>query len=152
MKGFYYLLLIVLMSSGIKNTYAQDSTECICCKQTYFIIDSAFSCLKKSNKLLLLVVVNSSSELYQYPGWGILKDQEAIEIAKEKYILLTITMGQIQLSEKFNSVEILQVLTKKGANAFFVVTNEVLFPFNYWESGEERDMVINYLKIGNNPP
>lgn len=152
MKGFYCLLLIVFMSMGIKNSHAQDSTECICCKQTYFIIDSAFSCLKKSNKLLLLVVVNSSSELYQYPGWGILKDQEAIEIAKEKYILLTVTMSQIQLSEKFTSPEILQVLTKKGANAFFVVSNDVLFPFNYWETGEERDMVINYLKIGNNPP
>jgi hypothetical protein len=157
MTIYISILLLALTSCGVKTS--DKNTIGICCDKTYTNIDSALNCFSRTSnnptgydeRLLLIAFVNKDIKANQNLGWDILKDEEIINVAKQKYLLITLDINQTNIPKDQNAPELLEIIKSNKDKTCFVITNSALYPFGNWTADEKKDEIISRLEIGNGP-
>ena len=157
-KTFYIsILFITLTSCGILTS--DKKAVCNCCDKTYTSIDSAQNCVlgtpdtttTAEDRLLLFAFVNKDVEANQNLGWNIIKDQEIIDAAKKKYLLIILDVNKIKIPNGQNAPEFLEIINSHKDNMFFVMTNQALYPIGNWTIDEKKDQILGALHVGAGP-
>ncbi|MDO7852075.1 hypothetical protein [Hymenobacter convexus] len=132
----------------------QAVNSCDCCGTTYTSISVANNCLSKSSssktaaeeKLLLIAFVTKNLKANQELGWTIIGDNQIINLAKQKYLLVTLDANHFQGPAELN-----ELIGKYKNNSFFVIANQSLYPFADWSATDSKEFVISRLVNGNGP-
>ena len=159
MKTTFYISILLLASTSCGVKVSDKNTAGVCCDKTYTNIDSALNCFSRTSnnpsgydeRLLLLAFVNKDIKANQSLGWGILKDEEIINLAKRKYLLTILDINQINIPKDQNAPELIEIIKSNKDKMFFVITNSALYPFGNWLGDEKKDLIIDRLEIGNGP-
>ena len=152
MRKIWNFLFLIILLFGCKNN---STPECNCCEITYENFNDAIECIKENpkessydNRLFLLAFSNESNK----NNWNIINDDEIISIAKRNYILITLAESESEFLNKNGTPELLGIIQKhKNEKLFFVVVNQALYPFADWNDREQKEIIIDRLKIGNGP-
>jgi hypothetical protein len=102
-------------------------------------------------RLFLIAFVHKDNAAYQKSGWNILKDQDIIDVAKQKYLLIVLNVTEIMNSKVKRPPELYEMISKHNEDIFFVITNQVLYPFADWTDRENKNTIIDRLLVGNGP-
>ena len=105
----------------------------------------------RDGRLLLFAFVNKDIKENQELGWNILKDQDVINAAKQKYLLITLDPNNINIPKDQNAPELLAKIKENKSELFFIVTNQAFYPFHWWTADENKESVINDLSLGDGP-
>ncbi|WP_345049716.1 hypothetical protein [Hymenobacter glaciei] len=127
---------------------------CNCCATTYTSVGSAQNCLSETapykstadERLILIAFVTKDIKANQELGWNIINDQAIIQLAKRKYLLVTLDVNGFQ-----SPPELLGLIKKHKNRPFFVIVNQALYPFAEWTTVENKDFIISRLVNGNGP-
>jgi hypothetical protein len=149
------LLLVVIISSCSIIKHSNNYGVCDCCNQAYTNIDSAINCISDNpksnttsdNRLFLIAFVNKDIRTNQNKGWTIIEDNDIIQEAKQRYLLIIIDSNETDRQ----SPELTNVIASHKEDLFFVITNQALYPFADWTLNENKEYIIDKLKIGNGP-
>lgn len=152
------LLFIVLMTVSCANNNA-NYEACHCCQSTYSTIDSAFTCISANpimnstsdNRLLLFAFVNGEIKANQEKGWNIITDEEIVQIARRDYLLITIDKNSVLNPKNNLPPEFISVIKYYNEDLFYVITNQALYPFADWTADEDKDIIVDRLRVGNGP-
>lgn len=159
MKNIFYLFAILFALTSCRLKTSTQTKVCDCCNVTYSNIDSAKNCIvfkpvKQSSvdeRLFLIAFVRKDKAAYQKKGWNILSDQDIINIAKQKYLLIILNVTEIQNSKVQQQPELHKIIDRHHEELFFVITNQVLYPFADWTNEENKLTIIDRLQVGNGP-
>lgn len=138
---------------------SRSKSVCDCCENAYTSIDHALDCIGQrkdetstaDKRLLLFAFVPEDTKKYQELGWNILENQELIEIAKQKYLLIILNSNDLSLLKKEHGEELLSIYVKDDSDLIYIITNQVLYPFGSWTKEDSKDRIIDILQIGNGP-
>ncbi len=155
---FNFFVIFFTLTSCCLRTSTQTKI-CDCCNITYSSIDSAMNCILKNpitqssavNRLFLIAFVRKDEVPYQKIGWNILKDKDIINIAKQNYLLIILNVAEIQNSHVQHPSELYEIINRHNEELFFVITNQVLYPFSDWTERENKNTIIDKLQVGNGP-
>ncbi len=159
MKDIFNLFIILFTLTSCCFKTSTQTKICECCNVTYSNIDSAINCIlhnpiKQSSvdeRLFLIAFVHKDKLANQKSGWNILKDQDVVNIAKQKYLLIIINVAEIQNSKVQRPPELDEIISRHYEELFFVITNQMLYPFADWTNSEKKNTIIERLHIGNGP-
>jgi hypothetical protein len=152
-----FLLLFALTSCIIAQS--DKRTTCGCCDLSHTSIDNALNCISRDsnnattvdNRLFLFAFVNEDLKKHQDEGWNILKDQDIINVAKRNYLLIILNRSDTVFPKGHEGHELLKTIESHDETLFFVITNQVLYPFADWTEKERKDIIIDRLRVGSGP-
>jgi len=75
------------------------------------------------------------------------QDNEIIKEAKRRYLLIILESSNADMPNP----ELTNVIANHKEDLFFVITNQALYPFADWTSNENKEYIIDRLKVGNGP-
>lgn len=121
--------------------------------ETFTTIDAAlkFCAETKEYKSLLFALVAKDVENSQRLGWSILGHEEIIKAAKRNYVLIIIDPAKIVLPKNSDTKEFQAIINSKNDSPFFVVTNQVFYPFRQFTLNTDKEKIIDDLNIGEGP-
>lgn len=144
--------------SACANSQSKRSS-CLCCDKSFTSIEWAQKCIDQNPitpqeddpRLFLIAFVKHDLQTAQKMGWEIIKDTDILQVAKEKYLLIILDSNYFNVPNGRDSELWKQIIQNKHSELFFVITNQVLYPFSSWDSNEEKKMILDRLNIGNGP-
>jgi hypothetical protein len=153
------IIVVILIATGCGVASPKKPSVCKCCGNTYTSIDSAMKCVLQmpekqttvDERLLLFAFVSSNVEANQKLGWNIIKEQEIVNVAKQNYLLITLDVNQIEFPKGKSAPELIDKIKKHKDQTFFVITNQALYPFAEWTIDEDKNVIIDRLRVGDGP-
>ena len=116
-------------------------------------IDSALKYCKetKEYKSLLFALVTRDIVKKQNLEWAILDDKDVIATAKKDYVLIIIDPTKISLPANNETKEFTDIIKMDKEDPYFVVTNQVFYPFRQFTLRTDKETIIDELRIGEGP-
>jgi hypothetical protein len=159
MKLTFYILISIFFLTGCAAKTSHKSSACNCCVNSYSSLESATNCISQTldgaattdKRLLLFAFVSKDVQSNQKIGWNIIKDQDIIDIAKEKYLLIIQDANDINFLERQMDPELISKIKAPKGQPYFLITNQSLYPFADWTSDETKDIIIDRLQVGDGP-
>ena len=102
-----------------------------------------------NDELLLIAFVTKDVKANQALGWNIIHDQEIIQAAKRRYLLITLDVNNFRSPPGLPELD--KIIRKHKKGPFFVIVNSALYPFANWAADEDKDYIISRLGNGNGP-
>ena len=99
----------------------------------------------------LFAFVSNDVKKYQELGWDIFTDKEIINAAKENYLLIIQDIDKVIFPKQLDALAILEKIKERKGEPYFVIANQVLYPFSDWTIAEKKDIILDRLGVGIGP-